>query len=721
MIPGWAAHDASPFLFEPRLRNRTHARDGSLMSLQPAPLLQPELAAEAPSDADLRALRASQLAGDHLQALTSARALLAQFPQDRDLGLIEASALRHLSRIDDALAALDRLAARHPRFSLLHQERGLCHVVRRDAAAALAAFQFALQINAALPKSWQMLEGLQRMTGQHEAAAATAAQGAWLDDLPEEIVTAISLFSDGDLTRAEPLIREFLQTRGDHPEAMRLLARIGMAHEVYDDAEILLAGVLTLMPEHRAAALEYAQTLAARHKYAEAETALAPLFVEAPHNTVYRTLAATIAVGLGRQEEAISLYRGLLADLPEAPPPGTDPALLVVTRADLHLWSGHALKTIGDTAGAIAAYRAAIAVRPAFGDAWWSLANLKTYRFGESEIAAMQAAETDSATVPVDRVHLAFALGKALEDSGRPAEAWQHYAGGNALQRAESRYRADIFETNTAEQKRVCTPAFFAERAEWGDPTRAPIFVLGLPRAGSTLIEQILASHPAVEGTQELPDIQSIVLELQGRDPDLDNPMYPAALRDLSADAVKALGARYLAGTRVHRVLGRPLFIDKMPNNFRHVGLIKLILPNAVVIDARREPMACCFSNLKQLFAQGQEFTYSVPDIARYYRTYLELMRHWDAVLPGFVLRVINEDVIEDLEGQVRRMLDHCGLPFYPACLAFHQTVRAVRTPSSEQVRRPINRDGMDQWRAFEPYLGELKQALGSALEDWRT
>ncbi len=690
------------------------------MTAQPQTLPQTDPVAEAPSDADLHALRDRQRAGDHLQALAGARGLLAQFPEDRDLRLIEASALRHLLRIDEALAVLDRLSDVHPRSSLLHQERALCHVVRRDAPAAIAAFQHALKINAALPKSWQMLEGLQRLTGQHDAAAATAAQGAWLDDVPEEIVTAISLFNDGDLARSEPLIRAFLVTQGDHPEAMRLLARIGMAHEVYDDAEILLAGVLTLMPGHRAAALEYAQTLAARHKYAEAEAALAPLIAEDPRSTVHRTLAATVAVGLGRQEEAIALYRGLLAELPDQPLPGTDPQQLAVTRADLNLWSGHALKTIGDTAQAIAAYRAAIAVRPAFGEAWWSLANLKTYRFTQSEIAAMQAARTNSATAEDDRVHLAFALGKALEDSGRPAEAWQNYADGNALQRAKSRYRPDIFETNTAEQKRVCTPAFFAERAGWGDPARAPIFVLGLPRAGSTLIEQILASHPEVEGTQELPDIQSIVLDLQGRDPDLDRPRYPGALADLGPEDAQALGARYLAGTRVHRVLGRSLFIDKMPNNFRHVGLIKLILPNAVVIDARREPMACCFSNLKQLFAQGQEFTYSVPDIAQYYRTYLELMRHWDQVLPGFVLKVINEDVIEDLEGQVRRMLDHCGLPFDPACLAFYQTVRAVRTPSSEQVRRPINRDGMDQWRRFEPFLAELKDVLGPALENWR-
>jgi len=409
----------------------------------------------------------------------------------------------------------------------------------------------------------------------------------------------------------------------------------------------------------------------------------------------------------------------MLADLPEEAAPGAD-ADLAKARADLQLWLGHALKTIGELEEAIVAYRAACEIRPDFGDAWWSLANLKTYRFSDAEIATMRAAEQDAATATVDRVHLAFALGKALEDRADYAASWEYYARGNATQRAVSRYRPEIFETNTAEQKRLCTPAFFAERAGWGCEARDPIFILGLPRAGSTLIEQILASHPAVEGTQELPDIQRYALEMHGRDPDYDNPRYPAALADLSADAVRALGERFLADTRVHRAEGRPLFIDKMPNNFRHIGLIQLILPKATIIDARREPMACCFSNLKQLFATGQEFTYSAQDIARYYRTYLDLMRHWDGALPGKILRVLNEDVIEDLEREVRRILAHCGLDFDPACLNFHQTRRAVRTPSSEQVRRPVNRDGMDQWRPFEPWLEPLKDALGDALVSWR-
>jgi hypothetical protein len=277
-----------------------------------------------------------------------------------------------------------------------------------------------------------------------------------------------------------------------------------------------------------------------------------------------------------------------------------------------------------------------------------------------------------------------------------------------------------VFETNTREQKRVCTPAFFAARDGWGDPAPDPIFIVGLPRSGSTLIEQILASHSEVEGTQELAEIPRIALELQGRAPDLDHPLYPAALAGLSAAQVAALGARFLTETRVYRAAGRPLFIDKMPNNFRHLGLIHLILPNAKIIDARREPMACCFSNLKQLFANGQEFTYSPEDIARYYRTYLELMRHWDAVLPGRVLRVQHEDVVDDLEGSVRRLLDFCGLDFEPACVEFHRTERAVRTPSSEQVRQPIFRDSLDAWRVYEPWLGPLKTALGDVLTDYR-
>jgi hypothetical protein len=358
--------------------------------------------------------------------------------------------------------------------------------------------------------------------------------------------------------------------------------------------------------------------------------------------------------------------------------------------------------------------------RPGFGDAYWSLANLKRYRFEDAEIAGMQAEESGQTIANADRIHLCFALGKAFEDRGDFAESWRYYERGNALQRAESRYAPEVFETNTRLQSEVCTPGFFAAREGWGAPDPDPIFIVGLPRSGSTLIEQILASHSQVEGTHELADIQRAVHELQGREQDFINPRYPGVLADLTQADFMAMGQRYLEDTQSFRS-GRPFFIDKMPNNFRHIGLIKLMLPNARIIDARRDPMSCCFSNLKQLFANGQEFAYSVEDIARYYRTYLDLMRHWDAVLPGTILRVQHEDVVNDIEGSVRRILDYCGLDFEPACVEFHRNQRSVRTPSSEQVRQPIFRDGLDQWRNYQPWLGSLRDALGDAVERYRT
>jgi tetratricopeptide (TPR) repeat protein len=512
------------------------------------------------------------------------------------------------------------------------------------------------------------------------------------------VVTATSLFSDGDLAPAEQIIRTFLLREGDHPEAMRLLARIALAHDVLDEAEILLQAVLAVAPDYRAARHEYAQTLIKRQKFSAAVVELEQLLASEPSHPDYRTLAATAAVGLGQYERALAIYRDMLADMPQS--------------WDVPLWMGHALKTVGRVPEAIESYRAAAVARPDFGDAYWSLANLKRYSFTDDEIARMRAEEASSAIGLADRFHLCFALGKAFEDRNEFAASWRYYERGNALKRSESRYRPEIHETNTRLQSAVCSREFFEARAGWGAARRDPIFVVGLPRAGSTLIEQILASHSEVEGTQELADIQRIVLDIQGCAPDEDNPRYPAALADLAAEDFWALGERYLADTQAYRT-GRPFFIDKMPNNFRHVGLIHLMLPNARIIDARREPMACCFSNLKQLFAQGQEFTYSVEDIARYYRTYVELMRHWDEALPGRVLRVQHEDVVEDLETSVRRILDHCGLPFEPACVSFHETKRSVRTPSSEQVRQPISRDGLDQWRKFEPWLGPLKMALG--------
>lgn len=653
----------------------------------------------------IRRMRQLQSEGRHAEVLQAAEALGADAPEHRDALYLVARSQRHLGMTDASLQTLARMEQRHPHFSRLHEERGHCYVVKRDAPRAIDALLRAVNINPALPSSWNLLEGLYRMTGDAANAATAAAHVATLRKLAPEVVRATSLFSDGDLEPAEHTIRPYLLRVGNDVEGMRLLARIGLAREVLDDAEILLEAVLKLAPDYHMARFDYAQVLLARHLYQRACAEAEKLLAIDPRHLDYRALYASASVGLGEHERAIALYRELLCDLPAA--------------ADLHLSLAHALKTQGRKAEAIEAYRAATAARPDFGDAYWSLANLKTYRFSDDEIARMRAGEAAPATSPADRCHLCFALGKALEDRGDHAASWRHYERGNALKRSESRYRPEIFETNTRRQIEVCTREFLASRAGAGDPDASPIFIVGLPRAGSTLIEQILASHSQVEGTQELGDIPRIALDLQGRDPDLDDPRYPGVLAELPPGEFRRLGAKYLHDTRVYRN-GKPYFIDKMPNNFRHLGLIHLMLPNAKIIDARREPMACCFSNFKQLFASGQEFTYGIEDIARYYRTYLELMRHWDAVLPGRVLRVHHEDVVDDLEGSVRRILDFCGLPFEAGCLAFHKTERSVRTASSEQVRQPIFRDGIDQWTNYAAQLAPLRGALGDALVRYR-
>jgi len=639
------------------------------------------------------------------EALGAVDALLVAVPENRDALYLRAQAQRLLGDIPAALATLAALEQLHPRFSRLHQERGHCYVVLKQAPQAIDAFVRGVHMNPALPASWSMLEGLYRMTGQAANAAEAAAHVATLKTLPPDVVTATALFSDGELAEAEQLIRAFLITHGHHVEAMRLLARIGLERDVLDDAQLLLEAVLDLTPDYHAARFEYAQVLSKRHMHQQAREQTEKLLAVDRANRNYRTLHAMTCVGLGLHERAIELYRELLAG-------ATQPA-------DLHLSIAHSLKTLGRREEAIAEYRAAAAARSAYGDAWWSLANLKTYRFEDGELERMREAESAATTSVVDRYHLCFALGKALEDQEQYEKSFEYYARGNALKRAESRYRPEVFELNTRLQIEVCTPELFARHEDGGARAADPIFIVGLPRSGSTLIEQILASHSAVEGTHELADLPRIVVDLQGRDWSLDNPRYPAVLSQMSAADFRRLGEKYLSDTRVYRT-GKARFIDKMPNNFRHLGLIHLMLPNARIIDARREPMACCFGNLKQLFAHGQEFTYSIEDIARYYRTYLELMRHWDAVLPGRVLRVQHEDLVDDLEGNVRRLLDYCELEFEPACVEFHRTERSVRTASSEQVRQPIYREGLDQWRHYEPWLGRLREALGDALTRYR-
>jgi tetratricopeptide (TPR) repeat protein len=639
------------------------------------------------------------------EVLQATEVLQVAVPENRDVLYLRALAQRLSGEIPGALSTLIRLEQVHPRFSRLYQERGQCYVVLKRAPEAIEALLRGVHINPALPVSWSLLEGLYRMIGRSTEAQEAAAHVAQLKQLPSEVVRATTRFADGDLIGAEQLVRAYLVDHGHHIEAMRLLARIGIEQEVFDDAQLLLEGVLDLAPDYQAARFDYAQVLIERHLYRAAQEQTEMLLAADQANRNYRTLFAVTCVGLGQHERAIELYRALL--------PGA------LQPAELHLSIAHSLKTLGRSAEAIAEYRNAATARPGYGDAYWSLANLKTYRFSDDELAAMRSAEAAPDTPVIDRCQLCFALGKALEDRQQYAQSFEYYGRGNALKRASSRYRPETIELNTRAQIAVCTPELFSRLGHGGAAAADPIFIVGLPRSGSTLIEQILASHSAVEGTHELADIPRLVAELKGREPDPDGARYPGALAEMSTADFRRLGEKYLNDTRIYRS-GKARFIDKMPNNFRHIGLIRLMLPNAKIIDARREPMACCFGIFKQLFASGQEFAYSIEDLARYYRTYLELMAHWNQVLPGFIWRMQYEDVVEDLEGNVRRLLDFCGLPFEPECVEFYKTARNVQTASAEQVRQPIYREGLEQWRHFEPWLGPLRHALGDALERYR-
>ncbi|HLY51848.1 MAG TPA: sulfotransferase [Steroidobacteraceae bacterium] len=646
----------------------------------------------------MRRVRQLLEAAQFAAAETAARALLKEVPENRDVLYMLAVSQRYQQHVAAALATLARLEELHPGYPRLYQERGHCHVARREAAPAIAAFERAVTLNPVLRASWESLRALYGMAGRKQQAAEAAANVERLARLPVEIITAISMFCDGEIASAETLVRQYLVTHGDDVEGMRLLAQIGVKHDVLDDAELLLENVLRIQPGYHAARYDYATVLLKRHKHVQAREEMQRLLEVDPGNRMYQTTYATVCTGFGDYERALPLYRALVRQNPRDP--------------ELHLSIGHALKTQGETVEAIAAYRAAVAARPSFGEAWWSLANLKTYQFTDAELAQMRAEEASPRIALTDRYHLCFALGKGLEDRGEYAESFGCYERGNALKKTECRYRPGFTERNARLQQAVCTTEFFAARSGYGSDSRAPIFIVGLPRSGSTLIEQILASHSAVEGTMELADIPRLVQELEGRESEREQPRYPAILGELSAADCRRLGEKYLEDTRAYRK-GKPHFIDKMPNNFRHLGLIHLILPNARIIDARREPMACCLSNFKQLFASGQQFTYSLEDIGRYYRSYVELMAHWERVLPGSILRVQHEEVVEDLGGSVRRILAFCGLDYEAACVEFHRTRRQVHSASSEQVRQPIYREGIDQWRHFEPWLGVLRAALG--------
>jgi len=584
----------------------------------------------------------------------------------------------------------------------------IVELARRDPAAAAAELRVITARNPADAGAQRMLGRLLRQLGRDEEAARAemdAVRAAARD--PRMIAIAQALLAN-DLPAAEAGLRERLSAQPTDVAAIRMMAELAGRLGRYRDAENLLRRAIELAPAFTAAQANLATVLYKQNRFAEAGEVLEQVLAQDPANVSSRNLLAATLGRIGDYGEALAIYGELVQTFPD--------------HAKLWMSYGHLLKTVGRLEDSIAAYRRALAAEPHLGEVWWSLANLKTVTFDDADIAAMEAALAAEVS-DEDAFHLHFALGKAFGDRKSAETSFRHYAAGNAMRSRELAYDP---ETTTRQVDRVIeilTPEFLAERHGVGDPAPDPVFILGLPRAGSTLLEQILASHSAVEGTMELPDIPAIAMReakvWAGAAAGGDPRDWPGAVAAMEPQRFAALGAEFLERTLVQRKTGRPFYIDKLPNNWSYAGLIHLILPNAKIIDARRNPMDCCFSNFRQHFAKGQAFTYALGHIGRYYADYVRAMDHYDRVLPGRIHRVIHERLLDDPEGEVRAMLAYLGLPFEEACLAFHRNTRAVRTASSEQVRRPINRDGVDQWEPYAQWLGPLRDALGDLVETY--
>jgi tetratricopeptide (TPR) repeat protein len=606
----------------------------------------------------------------------------------------------------DAAGAIDTLralCATHPRWALAHEELG--HALGAARRGAEAALRRAVALKPELAEAWLALADHLHAVDDVHGADEAYARYLKASSKDPRLLQAASAMCAGRVGVAERILRPYLHERPTDVAAIRMLAEVAGRLGRYGQAERLLTRCLELAPGFVPARHNYALVLHRQNRLDEARAQVERLRRTDPANPAYQNLHAAILVRLGEYAEARSLYEDILRRYPGF--------------ARVWLSYGHVLKTAGDQAGGIDAYRESLRLLPTLGESWWSLANLKTVRFTAADLAAMAAQLENEKLGDEDRWHFHFALGKGLEDEGRWEESFRHYDAGNALRRRQLRYDPAEMTGHVRRCRALFTREFFAARAGWGTPEADPIFIVGLPRAGSTLLEQILASHSAVEGTMELPDIIGLAQELGGRKARSDRSRYPEILGELDASGCAELGRRYLAQTRIQRKTSRPVFIDKMPNNFAHIALIHLALPNAKIVDARRHPLACGFSVFKQHFARGQNFAYSLGDIGRYYRDYVHLMAHYDAALPGRVHRVIHERLVEEPEAEIRSLLQYCNLPFEDACLRFHENDRAVRTASSEQVRRPLNREGIDRWREFEPWLGPLREALGPALEEW--
>jgi predicted Zn-dependent protease len=605
----------------------------------------------------------------------------------------------------DAAAAFDvlgPLVAMHPQWALAHYELALALSGLQRNAAAIAALQRAVTLKPDMADAWRALGDELSIAGDAAGADSAHAQNIRASTKDRRLLTAAAALCENKIPQAEALLRAHLMKYPTDVPALRMLAEVAARLGRYKDAESLLTRCLELAPSFAAARHHRAIVLHRQNKPAAALREITELLAKDPHNPAYKNLKAAILARIGELQDSIEIYAAVLAEYPAQP--------------KIWLSYGHALKTSGRENDSVAAYNKSIELLPSLGEAYWSLANLKTVQFTNEDIAAMRLQLRRADLAVDDQLHLHFAMGKALEDKGEYAASFEHYAQGNRLRRAQLSYQPDEMSTHVRRVKSLYTAQFFADRRDYGAAAPDPIFIVGLPRSGSTLLEQILSSHSQVEGTMELPDIAGIARSLFDIGKKSQISGYSAVLATLDADHCRELGERYMSQTRIQRKTAAPFFIDKMPNNFAHIDLIQLALPRAKIIDARRHPLGCCFSAYKQHFARGQGFTYSLEDIGRYYRDYVDLMVFFDEILPGRIHRVIYESMIEDTESEVRRLLEYCGLPFEASCLRFYENERAVRTASSQQVRRPIFREGVDHWRHYEPWLDPLKESLGTVL-----
>jgi tetratricopeptide (TPR) repeat protein len=571
---------------------------------------------------------------------------------------------------------------------------------------ARAALTLATDLRPSFGEAWRALGDQHLLAGQTEAAdAAYALQIKASIEEPQLLQAAVAL-GDGQLGVAEALLRTYLKAKPGDAPALRMLAVVAMRLGRMGDAELILLDCLDAAPGFVAARRSYATLLYRANKSELALEQLDILLTHDPRDPSSRNMRAAVLAQLGDFEGSIAHYAAVLSDFPNQP----------------KAWMsyGHALKTVGRQSESVDAYRMALSQAPHLGEAWWSLANLKTLRFSSDDIAAMQAQLAIETLSEEDRCHLDFALGKAFEDAKSYEDSFTHYARANALRRTQVDYDACDLSRHVSRSIDVYTKDYFQSRAGWGDNRADPIFVVGLPRAGSTLVEQVLSSHSLIEGTTELPDIIAISKQLGQQKHYKDLSAYPEVMATLNEQTCQELGAGFFESTQIQRHTDRPFFIDKMPNNFQHIGLIASILPRAKIIDVRRHPMACCFAGFKQHFARGQNFSTSLEDIGHYCVNYMRLMDHFDQVLPGRVYRIIYEDLVANSETQIRSMLDYCGLEFEAACLTAHETKRAVRTPSSEQVRRPIYSDALEQWKYYEPFLQPLQNIVGNLINSYK-